>query len=143
MTQQHLADASGASLGAVRKIERGERSPSEAMVDAFAEAMGIDSSRLRHTPNPARTPVHDALPLLSAGIAAYDVPDDGPIRPLRDLRTAVNEASRWRLAAQYTRIARKLPELLAELARAYHAAYGSDRAELLRTSTVRTISPPA
>ncbi|MEU2284263.1 helix-turn-helix transcriptional regulator [Streptomyces sp. NPDC013178] len=130
MTQQQLADASGASLGAVRKIERGERNPSDAMLDAVADAMGVDPARLRHEPDPARTPVHDALPTLSAAIATYDLPDDGPVRPLRELRAAANEAARWRLAAQYTLIARKLPDLLAELARAYHAASGSERAEV-------------
>lgn len=130
MSQQQLADTSGASLGAVRKIERGERNPSEVMVDAFAEAMGIDASRLRHGPEPTRTEVHDALPLLSAAIAAYDVPEDGPVRPLHELRPAVAEAAQWRLAAQYTRLARKLPDLLAHLAQAYHSASDSQRAEL-------------
>ncbi|MGV9455000.1 helix-turn-helix domain-containing protein [Streptomyces sp. NPDC003635] len=130
MSQQQLADASGASLGAVRKIERGERNASEVMVDAFAEAMGIDASRLRAGPEPARTPVHDALPLLSAAIAAYDVPEDGPVLPLHELRTAVDEAARWRLAAQYTRLAGTLPELLAHLARAYYCAGNGERAEL-------------
>jgi transcriptional regulator with XRE-family HTH domain len=130
MTQQQLADASGASLGAVRKIERGERNPSDAMIDAFAGAMGVDPAVLRQDPNPTRTPVHDALPTLSAAIATYDLPDDGPVRPLRELRTAVSEAARWRLAAQYTRIVRKMPDLLAELARAYHSASDGERPEL-------------
>lgn len=42
----------------------------------------------------------------------------------------MTQAARWRLAAQYTRIAHKLPELLAELACAYHAALGEQRAEV-------------
>ncbi|GHB80256.1 hypothetical protein GCM10010377_82650 [Streptomyces viridiviolaceus] len=68
--------------------------------------------------------------MLSAAIVTYDVPEDGPVRPLRQLRTAVAEAARWRVAAQYTRIVRALPDLLTELARAYHAAPAQDRAEL-------------
>ncbi|MFG2119404.1 helix-turn-helix domain-containing protein [Streptomyces sp. NPDC048710] len=130
MTQQQLADASGASLGAVRKIERGERNPSEGMLDAFADAMGVDPARLRYDAEPTRTPVHAALPALSAAIATYDLPDEGPVRPLGELRAAVNEAALWRLAAQYTRIARNLPDLLTELARAYHAAPGGERNQL-------------
>ncbi|MFE2096293.1 helix-turn-helix domain-containing protein [Streptomyces sp. NPDC059468] len=118
MTQQQLADASGASLGAVRKIERGERNPSEGMLDAFADAMGVDPARLRYDAEPTRTPVHAALPALSAALATYDLPDEGPVRPLGELRAAVNEAALWRLAARYTRIARNLPDLLTELARA-------------------------
>ncbi|MFE1879726.1 helix-turn-helix domain-containing protein [Streptomyces diastatochromogenes] len=130
MTQQQLADAADASLGAVRKIERGERNPSEDMLEAFADAMGVDAAVLRYDAEPTRTSVHAALPALSAVIATYDLPEDGPARPLVELRAAVTEAARWRLAAQYTRIARKVPDLLAELARAYHVASGEERAQL-------------
>ncbi|MFF7966796.1 helix-turn-helix domain-containing protein [Streptomyces sp. NPDC007903] len=130
MTQQQLADTAGASLGTVRKIERGERNPSEDMLEAFADAMGVDAAVLRYDAEPTRTSVHAALPALSAVIATYDLPEDGPVRPLSALRTAVSEAARWRVAAQYTRIARRLPDLLAELARAYQGASGADRTEL-------------
>ncbi|MEU9924707.1 helix-turn-helix transcriptional regulator [Streptomyces griseoluteus] len=132
MTQQQLADAAGASLGTVRKVERGERNPGEGMLEALADAMGVDVAVLRYDAEPTRTSVHTALPVLSAAIATYDLPEDGPARPLSDLRVAVSEAARWRVAAQYTRIARHLPDLLAELARAYHAASGADRTELAR-----------
>ncbi|MEV6513526.1 transcriptional regulator [Streptomyces sp. NPDC051642] len=74
--------------------------------------------------------VHDALPALSAVIAAYDVPEDGPARPLHSLRAAVDEAVNWRLGAQYTRIVRTLPELIAELTRAYHQTSAHERSEL-------------
>lgn len=130
MTQQQLADKAGASLGTVRKIERGERNPSEDMLEAFADAMGVDAAVLRYDAEPTRTSVHAALPARSAAIATYDLPEDGPVRPLSALRTAVGEAARWRLAAQYTRIARRLPDLLTELARTYRAASGADRTEL-------------
>ncbi|MEU4153367.1 helix-turn-helix transcriptional regulator [Streptomyces sp. NPDC026659] len=130
MTQQQLADVAGASLGTVRKIERGERNPSEEMLEAFADAMGVDAAVLRYDAEPTRTSVHAALPDLSAAIATYDLPEDGPVRPMSALRAAVSEAARWRVAAQYTRIARRLPDLLTELARAYHAASGAERIEL-------------
>ncbi|MCZ0988646.1 helix-turn-helix transcriptional regulator [Streptomyces diastatochromogenes] len=55
MTQQHLADAADASLGAVRKIERGERNPSEDMLEAFADAMGVDAAVLRYDAETTRT----------------------------------------------------------------------------------------
>ncbi|MFD4969538.1 helix-turn-helix domain-containing protein [Streptomyces sp. NPDC058424] len=130
MTQQQLADAACVSLGAIRKIERGERGVTDATLEAIADALGVDPSRLRTDRGATPTRVHDALPALSAAIATYDLPEDGPVRPLHDLRTAVAEAVRWRVAAQYTRIVRKLPDLLTELARAYHAAPAEDRAEL-------------
>jgi transcriptional regulator with XRE-family HTH domain len=130
MTQQQLADAACVALGTIRKIERGERGVSDETLEAIAGALGIDPVRLRADRGPAQTAVHQALPSLSAAIATYDLPDDGPVRPLPELRTAVAEAVRWRLGAQYTRIVRKLPALLTDLARAYHTASPQDRAEL-------------
>jgi transcriptional regulator with XRE-family HTH domain len=130
MTQEQLADAACVALGTIRKIERGERGVSDATLEAIADALGVDPTRLRTDRGSAHTRVHDALPTLSDAIAAYDVPDDGPVRPVHDLHAAVIEAAHWRLAAQYTRIARKLPDLLTELARAYQAAPVGERAEL-------------
>jgi transcriptional regulator with XRE-family HTH domain len=130
MTQQQLADAACVALGTIRKIERGERGVTDATLEAIADALGIDPGRLRADRGAVHTRVHDALPALSAAIAAYDIPDDGPIRPLADLRAAVEDAARWRVAAQYTRIVRELPGLLAGLARAYHVAPAAERAEL-------------
>ncbi|MET9354472.1 helix-turn-helix transcriptional regulator [Streptomyces sp. NPDC006617] len=130
MTQQQLADAACVALGTVRKIERGERGVTDATLEAIADALGVDPARLRTDRGAAHTQVHTALPALSAAIATYDLPDDGPVRPLCDLRVAVEEAARWRVAAQYTRIVRALPELLTELARAFHAAPAEERAEV-------------
>ncbi|MFB7595776.1 helix-turn-helix domain-containing protein [Streptomyces sp. NPDC056160] len=130
MTQQQLADAACVALGTIRKIERGERGVTDATLEVIAEALGVDPARLLADRTPTVTRVHEALPGLSAAIAAYDMPDDGPVRPLSDLRHAVDEAVSWRLAAQYTPIVRELPDLLAELARAYHAAPDHERAEV-------------
>ncbi|MER7495721.1 helix-turn-helix transcriptional regulator [Streptomyces pharetrae] len=130
LSQRQLADAANVSLGAIRKIERGERGVSDAMLDAIADALGVDPARLLADRAPAHTRVRDALPALSAALATYDLPDDGPFRPNRELHTAVVEAARWRLAAQYTQIARKLPDLLIELARAYHSTLAEHRTEL-------------
>ncbi|MEU6376914.1 helix-turn-helix transcriptional regulator [Streptomyces sp. NPDC046909] len=129
MTQRQLADAACVALGTIRKIERGERGVSDATLEALAAALGIDPSRLRADRDPAHSRVHEAMPALSAAIAAYDLPDDGPTRPVHELRTAVADAAHWRLAAQYTRIVRELPSLLAELARAYHDAPAHTRHE--------------
>ncbi|UNZ19560.1 hypothetical protein [Streptomyces sp. 891-h] len=71
--------------------------------------------------------MHDKIPELSRMIAAYDLPEDGPMRPHHELRAAVSEAVDWRVGAQYLRIARKVPGLQEELARALAAASGADR----------------
>ncbi|MGY1498523.1 helix-turn-helix domain-containing protein [Streptomyces sp. QTS52] len=130
MTQQQLADAARVALGTIRKIERGERGVTVATLDAIADALGVDPSRLCTDRDAARTTVHDQMPALSAALATYDLPDDGPVRPLHELREAVDETVQWRLASQYTRIARTLPGLLAELARARYEAPPDQRREL-------------
>ncbi|MET9558727.1 helix-turn-helix domain-containing protein [Streptomyces tauricus] len=130
MTQQRLADTARVALGTIRKIERGERGVSDATLEAVAVALGVDPALLRTDRRAAHTAVHSALPALSAALAAYDIPEDGPVRPLHELRATVAEAVHWRLAAQYTRMARELPDLITELARAYHAAPAHERREL-------------
>ncbi|MGW0736971.1 helix-turn-helix domain-containing protein [Streptomyces sp. NPDC002851] len=130
MTQDDLARAGFISLSMLRKIEQGSRFPSDDTLDAIAAALGVDPSRLLTGHARVDTRVHDALPAISAAIAAYDVPDEGPTRPLVELRSNVATATNWRLAAQYVQITRQLPALLVELARAFHASRGAERAEL-------------
>ncbi|MFJ9029830.1 helix-turn-helix domain-containing protein [Streptomyces sp. NPDC102274] len=120
MTQQQLATAACLALGTIRKIERGERGVGDSALDAIAGALGVDPSRLLDDRRP-HTRVHEALPALSAAIAAYDLPDDGPVRQLHELQAAVAETTSWRLSAQYLKIARRAPNLLPELTRALHS----------------------
>lgn len=85
MTQQQLADAACVALGTIRKIERGERGVTDSTLQAIADALGIDPSLLRADRGPAHTRVRDALPALSAALATYDLPDDGPVRSFHEL----------------------------------------------------------
>ncbi|GEC09932.1 hypothetical protein SSP24_75870 [Streptomyces spinoverrucosus] len=94
LTQQQLADAAHVSLGAIRKIERGERGVGDSTLEAIAEALGVDPARLLADRGAAHTRVHEALPALSAALATYDLPDDGPVVPIHELRAAVTEAAR-------------------------------------------------
>ncbi len=128
LTQAQLAAAADIALGTLRKIERDERGASDAILDALADALGIDTADLLPGKDRPDDRVHQAMPALSTVIATYDMPADGPVRPLRQLRDAVDEAVRWRLAAQYVRITRHVPALLAELSRALHTAPPADRA---------------
>ncbi|MGW1504202.1 helix-turn-helix domain-containing protein [Streptomyces mirabilis] len=130
MTQDDLARAAFLSLSMLRKIEQGSRFPSDDTLDAIADALSTDPSRLLTGHARADGRVRDALPAISAAIAAYDIPDDGPVRPLTELRAAVDEATTWRLASQYVKITRALPDLLTELARAFHASTGHQRTEV-------------
>ncbi|EGE40744.1 helix-turn-helix domain-containing protein [Streptomyces sp. SID4928] len=132
MTQQQLAAAAFVSLGTIRKVERGERGVSDNTLDNIAAALGIDPSRLVADREHVSTRIRDALPALSAAIATYDLPDDGPVRPLPELRIAVAQTTAWRLSAQYLQIARTIPDLLGELARATAAAPPGDVQEVAR-----------
>lgn len=132
LTQQELADASGLSYATIRAYERDARQPTEDSLDAIADALGVDPSRLQASGAPAVARVRAALPAISAAIASYDLPEDGPVRPLSELRTAVATAEGWRLAAQYVRIAEAVAPLLDELARALDRARGEERAAVAR-----------
>lgn len=129
MTQQELADAAGVHVGTLRKIERNSRGASDNVVEALAAALGVDPSLLLGSRDRTDARVHAAMPSLSAVIAAYEVPDDGPVRQLNELRTVVDEAMTWRLASQYVRIARHLPSLIGELIRAFHLASAEEKPE--------------
>ncbi|MGW3351665.1 helix-turn-helix domain-containing protein [Nonomuraea rubra] len=132
LTQQQLADAANIHVGTLRKIEQGKRGTGDTIVESIAAALKIDASLLTTDRVRAGSRIKAAIPALSAAIAAYDVPKDGAVRPLPLLRGAVAEAATWRLAAQYVRIARKLPDLLGELFRAIEYAQARDRPDLAR-----------
>jgi transcriptional regulator with XRE-family HTH domain len=130
MTQGQLADAAFVSLSMLRKIEQGTRFPGDDTLDALAAALNVDPSRLLTGHQQTDSRVQDALPAVSAVIAAHDDPDDGPVRPLHRLQQAVDEAVDWRLAAQYIQISRSIPALLAELARALHTVPPAERIDI-------------
>ncbi|MGW4205205.1 helix-turn-helix domain-containing protein [Streptomyces sp. NPDC004726] len=135
LTQQQLADAALIHVGTLRKIERGARGMGDGVLDAIAAALGVDSSVLlgRHERGDGR--VHLSMPALSAAIATYDMPCDGPVRSLAELEEAVDLAVGWRLGAQYVRISRQIPDLLSELARALDRASTEEKPKVARLLT--------
>ncbi|NYF40789.1 transcriptional regulator with XRE-family HTH domain [Streptosporangium sandarakinum] len=108
-------------------MEQGTRAPSDGVLDAIAAALGIDPSRLLGEATHLDGRVHDTIPLLRQVIAAYDLPEDGPVRPAHQLRAAVTEAVQWRLDAQYIRLSSTLPALMAELIRALNGSSDSNQ----------------
>jgi transcriptional regulator with XRE-family HTH domain len=118
MTQRELANAASMSLSMLRKIEQGSRRPSDEVLSALADALSIDINHLLGMGGITDGRVRAALPAMRAAIDAYDIPDDGPVRPLPELRQAVDAAVERRLASQYVLLAQTLPDLLTELARA-------------------------
>lgn len=130
LTQDELARAAHISPSMLRKIEQGKRFPSDDTLDAIAAALRVDPSRLVSGRLNVDSRVRDALPVMSSAIAAYDLPGDCPVRPLKVLQEKVWSAANWRLSSQYLQIARQLPPLLTELACAFHDARPEHRAEL-------------
>ncbi|MFE3197583.1 helix-turn-helix domain-containing protein [Embleya sp. NPDC059237] len=118
MTQVALARAAGMSLSMLRKIEQGTRYPSDDGLSNLADALGVDIHRLLGIRETRDSRVNAALPAMRAAIDGYDMPEDGPIRALPELREAVDTAVERRLASQYALLAQTLPDLLTELARA-------------------------
>jgi transcriptional regulator with XRE-family HTH domain len=136
LTQSDLAASSGMSYATIRAIEREARFPSDDALDAIAAALGLDPSRLLADGGRTNQRITVALPAVSAAIAAYDIPQDVPTRSLESLRATVAEATVWRLASQYVRLAETMAPLLQELAAAYHASSGQDQLEAARLLAV-------
>ncbi|MFI6509930.1 helix-turn-helix domain-containing protein [Streptosporangium sp. NPDC050855] len=137
MYQADLARAANVSISMLRKIEQGTRVPSDHMLDAIAAALGVDPSRLLGDSGRLDSRVHDAIPALREVIAAYDVPDKGPVRPLPALRASVADAVQKRLSAQYVLLSQNLPELLGELIRGAHTAADPDKFATLLVAAYR------
>ncbi|WP_062214557.1 helix-turn-helix domain-containing protein [Streptomyces sp. NBRC 109706] len=145
LTQDRLADRAGLGSGTLPKIERGARLPSDHVLQSIADALGIDPASLREHHLPSAERAHTMMPNLRAILASWDDPDDGPTRFLPELREAVDEVQQYRLAAQYARIMREGPALLAEALRALAAAQPAERAEAARIaiSACRTVDAAA
>ncbi|MET8627426.1 helix-turn-helix transcriptional regulator [Kitasatospora sp. NPDC004669] len=103
---------SGVSVSMIRKVEGGERRPSDSVLDALAKAMGTTPEELADGPRRTDSRVHQAIPELQRVIAAFDLPDDGPVRPLSAIAADVNRAVDDRVQSQYVRLAEQMPPLL-------------------------------
>ncbi|MFF2234791.1 helix-turn-helix domain-containing protein [Streptomyces anulatus] len=140
-TQTALATASHVSYAMVRAIERGARRPSDEVLEAIADALYVDVSRLStdHVVGTERR-VHRALPALSEAIAGYDLALGPPSRGPEELADGISTAVGWRLAAQYGRIATVIPGLLTDAIRYVHTAPGAEHqgAARMLASAART-----
>lgn len=85
-----------------------DEGPQPLHVDSSGQAMEQD----------ADDTVQSAIPRLRRVLASIDLPDDGPTRTLPQLRTDVAAMIQWRLEANYSQLAQRLPDLISELARA-------------------------
>lgn len=127
LDQAELAAAAHVSTSTIKKIEQGSRQPSDQVLEAVADALDVDPEQLLGAASLTSSRVHASIPALRAAIDAYDLPDDGPIRPLHELSNATAFLEQKRLDSQYAQLTRTLPDLLAELSRAVHTHQGTER----------------
>jgi transcriptional regulator with XRE-family HTH domain len=127
MTQKQLAEAAVISVSLLRKIEQGARPATPAVLSSIARVLNLDDSGVTGNADLTSTRVGAAIPYIRCALDCHDLPDDGPIQPLPDLRTATDTATVLRLAAQYTKLAETLPALIVGLTRAVHSYTGDDQ----------------
>lgn len=102
---------------------------SAALVPSRTSPVLTPAAQDTHTDGPALEVdvIHAAIPRLRRALDRLDLPDDGPTRSPADLRGEIVRASDDRLQSRYGSLARRLPELIAELARASQLGDAADR----------------
>jgi transcriptional regulator with XRE-family HTH domain len=123
-TQETLAKQANISLSLLRKIEQGSRSPSDHVLHTLADALATTAEQITGHAGSTDSRVHTRIEFLRTAIGAYDFPDDGPVRPLRELEVAVDTTVRQRLTSQYGLLIADIPALLGELNRAVRVFTG-------------------
>ncbi|WP_460391094.1 helix-turn-helix transcriptional regulator, partial [Actinophytocola sediminis] len=107
-TVRHPDTAVGPSVSAARALANVELVPSAS----------ISANAREHPPAAEVDVIHAAIPRLRRALDRLDLPDDGPTRTPANLQGDIIRASDDRLQSRYGRLARRLPDLIAELARA-------------------------
>ncbi|MFC5718616.1 helix-turn-helix domain-containing protein [Streptomyces gamaensis] len=129
-TQREFAEHSHLSLGNVRKVERGERLPTHGFLHTTARVLSVSVEELTGQPYRGRQradeKAHAPIAAIRSAARAYDLPPEWrtSLRPLREIAIDVEEATRHRAAARYTRLGLLLPELLEELTAAVNLLDG-------------------
>lgn len=123
LTQRQLADRAHVSVSLLSKVEVGDRAASHALLAATARALRVPIERLSGQPytdsrNDER--VHRDIDALRAVLRCYDLPDEVQLRSLDELAADVETLARLRAAADYGKLAARLPALLEELTAAAH-----------------------
>ncbi|MFE2676019.1 helix-turn-helix domain-containing protein [Streptomyces hygroscopicus] len=152
-TQREFAEHSHLSLGSIRKVERGERLPTHGFLATAARTLAVSVEELTGQPYRGQRrsdeKAHAPIAAIRTVARAFDLPPEWRTtpRPLADIAGDLDEATRHRAAARYTRLGLALPELLEELTAAVHLLEGDRKrqaAKMLASAyTWRTASPTA
>ncbi|WP_405642931.1 helix-turn-helix domain-containing protein [Streptomyces uncialis] len=129
-TQNGLAAEAHVSLGAIRKVERGERLPTHGLLIAVARALRVTVEELTGQPYKGEKPsdrrTHAPVQGIRTAVRRHDLPVDwytAP-RPVHELAGDVRTAAGHRAAARYSMLGAMLPGLLEELTAGVHLTSG-------------------
>lgn len=103
-----------------RSLRRPAANITTVLVSPTSSPVTTPVARIAHEDGPAAEVdvIHAAIPRLRRALDRLDLPDDGPTRAPNDLHGEIVRASDDRLQSRYGDLARRLPDLIAELARA-------------------------
>jgi transcriptional regulator with XRE-family HTH domain len=74
--------------------------------------------------------IKEHIPALRTTLDLYDLPEDGPVAPLRDLRSRTARVVRLRLNSEYSTLAVDLQDIVPELTRALFTYQSDQRADV-------------
>ncbi|HLL66954.1 MAG TPA: helix-turn-helix transcriptional regulator [Micromonosporaceae bacterium] len=127
----------------VGKVEKGERRPQESFVTACEAVLGVDgelgrlwaaiggpTGQVRASLTGNHEIVLAQLPALRRALDAYDLPGDVPAPSATALRQTADRIMTMRLGSQYAALSVELPQVLADVGRAFHSSQGLARQEL-------------
>ncbi|MFB6724846.1 helix-turn-helix domain-containing protein [Kribbella sp. NPDC056345] len=137
-TQREFADHAHLSLGAIRKVEQGERLPTYGFLNTAARTLSLTVEELTGQPyrgsERADARVHAPIAAIRGIARAYDLPPEwrpAP-RPLETIARDVDQATVYRAAARYTALGELLPTLLEELTACVHQLDGKSKGHAAR-----------
>ncbi|RPF20369.1 helix-turn-helix domain-containing protein [Myceligenerans xiligouense] len=137
-TQREFADHAHLSLGAIRKVEQGERLPTYGFLNTAARTLAVSVEELTGQPYRGReradARVHAPIAAIRAIARTYDLPPEWRTtpRPLDLIARDLNQATTYRAAARYTALGEMLPALLEELTACVHQLDGKPRRRAAR-----------
>lgn len=119
-TQRALAMRANISYSLLRKVERGERAASPALIAAVARALSVSVTDVTEQPYWARSasPASEqgGVPGLRQALVEGDDPDlDTSPRTVEDLEAAVTEIKEWDRKTKHAEVVRALPDVFRHL----------------------------
>jgi transcriptional regulator with XRE-family HTH domain len=135
-TARELARRASVSYSLLTKVESGAVAASPAFIGAVARALRVDVPRITgqpyEEPGSRYAAMQEAITSLRRAVLAYDLPADldAPVRPIAELRAAVDAARSLTRQARYVQLCQELPGLIGEMQAAVAIAADAERPAL-------------